>query len=405
MSLKNAIGGIGLIAGTSIGAAVLALPAATAQLGFLPTIGIYLVCWLFMSVSAIYILEANLLLGYGSNLLSMANRTLGKKGEIFTSIIYLMLFYSLTAAYLSGAGGWLVELISQNELSLIWGACITAGIVSCLLWLGTKIIDWSNRLLMLVLIGAFGGLIFLTFPEINPDFLQGQSLHFSAKQLDFSATPLIITAFGFSVIVPTLANYLHGNASQLRKVIIIGSFAPLLIYIVWLAVTMGAIPLTGEDSLLAIKNADNPQILLPKILAKISQAPQINLFANWFSISALLTSLLGISISLFDFLQDGLKLSQNNANKILIALITFVPPLVFIKFFPSAFTFALSFGGIFVAILLGILPTIMVWRARYTLKIEPLQKAFFGKKLAILNIGFFCFVIFIELQDIIARFL
>ena len=52
------LGGTLLIAGTSIGVGMLALPVATASGGFIPSIVVYLICWLFMLSSGLLILEA-----------------------------------------------------------------------------------------------------------------------------------------------------------------------------------------------------------------------------------------------------------------------------------------------------------------------------------------------------------
>ncbi|HKZ00308.1 MAG TPA: aromatic amino acid transport family protein, partial [Rhabdochlamydiaceae bacterium] len=52
------LGGILLVAGTSIGVGMLALPVATAAGGFVPSLLIYLICWIFMMCTGLLILEA-----------------------------------------------------------------------------------------------------------------------------------------------------------------------------------------------------------------------------------------------------------------------------------------------------------------------------------------------------------
>ena len=53
-------GGIALIAGTAIGAGMLALPCATYSLGFIPAALLLVLTWFFMTQTAFYFLEVNL---------------------------------------------------------------------------------------------------------------------------------------------------------------------------------------------------------------------------------------------------------------------------------------------------------------------------------------------------------
>ena len=57
--------------------------------------------------------------------------------------------------------------------------------------------------------------------------------------------------------------------------------------------------------------------------------PLISLVARSFSIFAIVTSFLGVSLSLMHFLADGLKLKEAGKGKALLLLLTFIPPLLF----------------------------------------------------------------------------
>ncbi len=393
MSLKNAIGGIALIAGTAIGAAVLALPVITAHLGFIQTILIYTLCWFFMTVGALYVLEVNLLVGYGANLISMAERTLGNVGKYFTWVVYLILLYALTAAYLSGVGAWINQGISHFNLNLPPFVCalIATALTLVVILLGTAVTDWINRFLMIGLISAFVTLLCVVMEHINVQMLLAPTTVVDARPL-----PLIITAFGSAIVVPTLTEYLHGKPKQLLYVILIGSLIPLLVYITWESAILGIIPLEGNPGLIQIQQHGHAATDITGALQSLLHNSLITQASAYFSIFALITSLLGVCLSLFDFLADGLHVHKNMKTRFKLSLITFVPPLCFIIFFPRGFTFALSFAGIFVAILLGILPAVMAWQGRYHLKeAKPLQ-VFGGKPMIVLTILFFIFVTLIE---------
>jgi len=393
MSLKNAVGGVALIAGTAIGAAVLALPVATAHLGFAQTTLIYIFCWVFMTLGALFLLEANLAVGYGVNLISMAQKTLGKPGKIFTWCVYLVLLYALTAAYLGGLSAWLQQSLEGFEkvpspfTSAIIGTLLTIMVIS----LGTAVTDWVNRILMIGLIGAFCSLLGLTVSHVETALLYSQG-----AQIDLRPIPLMITAFGSAIVIPSLTEYLHGNKKQLYHVVLIGSLIPLFVYLLWEFCIVGIIPLNGNDGLLHIQQHGHPVTDVPKALEKMLHNSMITTASSYFSIFALITSLLGVCLSLFDFLADGFNVSKNLKGKLLLSLITFVPPLIFVLYFPRGFNFALSFAGLFVALLLGILPALMVWQGRYRLKLEKPLVPFLGKPAIILTILFFLGVIGIE---------
>src|SRR3990167_3208262 len=103
MKINHFFGGILLISGTTIGAGMLALPVMTAFVGFFPSILIFSVCWLFMLMSAYFFLDVNLTFKGEANFISMVQSTVGKWGKIFSWIVYLLLLYSLTAAYISAS--------------------------------------------------------------------------------------------------------------------------------------------------------------------------------------------------------------------------------------------------------------------------------------------------------------
>lgn len=393
MSLKNAIGGIGLIAGTAIGAAVLTLPVSTAHLGFNQTLVIYLFCWFFMMMGALYLLEANLFVGFGTNLITMAEKTLGSFGKYFTWFIYLILFYALTAAYLVGAGDWINQSLSYFQINLppIGCALIATLLTVIVISLGTAITDWVNRLLMIGLIGAFSTLLFVTVEHV-----QIMPLFLLPNTFDLSPIPIIITGFGSAIVIPTITEYLHGKPRQLLSVVVIGSIIPLIVYVIWEFVILGIIPLSGSPGLLQIQQNGHPATDVPAALNTLLNNAWITKAASYFSIFALITSLLGVSLSLFDFLADGLHLRKNLRGRTLLVLVTFVPPLCFIIYFPHGFTFALSFAGIFVAILLGILPAMMVWQGRYRLILEKPLQIPGGKTMIIATLLFSLFVVGIE---------
>jgi tyrosine-specific transport protein len=160
---------------------------------------------------------------------------------------------------------------------------------------------------------------------------------------------------------------------------------------------VGIIPLVGETNLKTIQQHGNPVVELPIALQSLLQHPWVSKASTSFSIFALVTSLLGTSLSLFDFLADGLHVKKNLKGKLMLVVIAFLPPLLLSLFYPNGFVMILSLAGIFASILLGILPAMMVWGERFRLKTTSPLTVFGGKPLLVLTIVFFLFVIGVEL--------
>ncbi|MCB1084755.1 MAG: tyrosine transporter, partial [Chlamydiia bacterium] len=77
MKINHFIGGIFLVAGTTIGAGMLALPVMTSFVGFYPSIVIFLVCYLVMLATAFFFLDANFAVEGEVNLISISECLLG----------------------------------------------------------------------------------------------------------------------------------------------------------------------------------------------------------------------------------------------------------------------------------------------------------------------------------------
>jgi len=360
--VNKSLGGILLIAGTCIGAGMLALPIASAQAGFFPSIMLLLICWLSMWLTGLYVLEANLPLPEGANFISMSKATLGRPGEIVAWITYLLLLYSLMAAYLSGGGALVVQgmkSVWHTQVSSWVGPLPWIIVVGAIIYTGVKRVDLLNRLLMLGLIITFFILLFFTVPHIKLSQLSTEKFHYI-----WFALPVAITAFGYHVIVPSLRGYLHSDVKKLKRIILLGSLIPLLTYIVWELVVFGMIPLHGPEGLLGILKDGQPATQLSTALAFSLNNNWIVDGAEYFVFFALASSFLGIAFSLSDFIADGFSIKKTPVGRLLIIIITFIPPFLYATFFPKGFIIAVSYAGLFVAILHGILPALMVWAGR-----------------------------------------
>lgn len=351
------VGGTLLVAGTSIGVGMLALPVATAGGGFIPSVAIYLLCWLFMLGTGLLILEACIWMPKDANLITLSSRLLGKWGKAACWILYLFLFSCLMVAHIAGGGG-VVSDLTGGAIPNWLGTLIYVLIFSPVVYFGALWVDRFNLALMVGIVITYLFFATTTIHYVNPHLLM---------RMDWGkiwwALPIVFTAFGFQSLIPTLFNYMNRNVYKVRTALIVGTTIPLVIYLIWEFLILGIIPLEGQGGLLqAMKKGEsavNP-------LGLFIHNPTILTIGRSFAFFAMTTSYLGISVAFVDFLLDGLKLSKKGKSKgIVCALIFGIPTLVTLinpHLFLSALTIA---GGIGVALLLGAMPILMVWAGRY----------------------------------------
>ncbi len=382
------IGGILLIVGTSIGGGMLALPMATAAGGFIGALVMLFLGWMVMAAGAFLILEVNLWFPAGNNIISMAKQTLGRPGEIATWILYIGLLYALMSAYCSGGGDVIRGLLQHIDITIPqWlGACFFVLIFAGIVALGIRCVDLVNRGLMTIKFIFLFLLIFLSVPHVHFSFLTE-----SHPKYWFSAATIIITSFGFSIIIPSLRGYFHDDVRLIRKIILLGTFIPFAAYVLWILVIIGSIP---HEKLLLIKSATDPVTQLTHALSTELNSNWVKNIARTFTSICVMTSFLAVSLSLTDFLADGLGIVKKRKGALFIFAISFLPPLAIVIFYPKAFLLALSYAGIFCILLLVILPILMVWCGRYRKSIASGYQVFGGKwLLAVLMLISIAFIV------------
>ena len=381
--ISKPLGASLLVAGTQIGAGMLALPIATAAAGFWMTCGLFLVAFLFMLLSLFLLLEVNLWSHkISANIITMAKEHLGVVGLVVAWISFLLLLYSVAAAYISGGGSLLAEALNaglKTKVTPQHGIICFLIIFGFFVVFGTRAVDSVNRILMVGLIAAFAFLLTFTTPHIEVSRFEGGHPVYL-----WAAAPVVILSFTSHIIVPSLRTYLAGDLSHLKYALFWGSVIPLAFYLLWECIIVGALPSTGAMSLQAIASLDYPIAGITEALGKLYRIPAITLVVGFFSFFALVTSFFGVSLSLFDFLADGFNIRKNVLGKIALVLLMYLPPLFFVLFYPSGFLLAVGYAGVFVAILYGILPSIMIWKGRYIEKQEGPFRLFGGKIIPIL---------------------
>lgn len=357
-------GGILLIVGTTIGAGMLALPVATAQLGFTGSVILLIACWAIMTACSFLFLEVNLQLPDNSNLISMAGATLGKLGQAVAWIFYLLLLYSILSAYIAGGGDLFHYILGKQGIEIpLWSASlIFTALFGVIVYFGIRLVDYVNRGLMFGKMGAFVLLTLVVAPFVMSDNLVQGDLGYL-----IAPTSVKVTAVSFAclLIIPSLRTYFGGDVKSLRIAIFVGTLVPLLCYIAWDAVIMGVIPIEGAPGLKQILNSQNSNSDLVSALTILLGNKTITLVAKFFTAICMVTAFLSVSLSLSDFLSDGFRIPKKGLGKAFIFAVTFLPPITIALFFPNAFLLGLKCAGLSIIILMVFMPPLMAWRSRY----------------------------------------
>lgn len=353
------LGAILLILGTSIGAGMVALPVAAAQENYLTSLGLLFFSWLFMSFGAFALLEATLWFGKNKNIITIAKSTLGTPGQILTWFVYLFLLYSLLCAYISGISDvihvilWSIGIHSSHWMENILSVVLLGAII----YKGIRWVDVLNRGFMGAKFIIYIILLFALSPKINFNELNNIT-----STIQLSTLMVMITSFGYAIIVPSIVDYLDRDHKKVRNAVLIGSLIPMIIYAIWIAIIQGVIPRT---ELIHIASQGRTVVELIRAMQAHTGTHWIANFANVFMSICAFTSFLGVSLSMVDFMADGTAINKKSSKGWIVYFLTFIPPLLIVIADPNIFVKALSYAGIFCVVLLIILPLAMVIFGRY----------------------------------------
>lgn len=367
---RNILSGSLLIAGTTIGAGMLGIPSLTIKTGFFPAILITFLVWLFMLATGLLFLEVTLWMHKDANVLSMAERFLGKGGKIIAGGNFLFLYYCLMIAYTSAGAPLFADIFQLPiEPQGIFSYAIFSLIFLAVVAVGLKFIDRVNYILMAGLFISYGALLVVGVKDISLE-----KLSFQYWPSLFISAPVLFSAFGYHNVIPSLTFHFKENVKVMRKAIFWGTIIPLIVYILWQWVIIGTIPKELIEQSLA---AGEP---ITKSLQMLTGKTWIKQSGIFFSFFALVTSLLGVAFSMVDFLGDGLKWERTGKKRLLLSILTFLPPFIFASIDPSIFIAAITLaGGFGEAFLNGILPAWLVWQGRYKEKLTGQYQLFGGK--------------------------
>lgn len=370
--MKKQTGSIMLVAGTCIGTGMIALPMTLAKIGIVPSILFMLFTWILMYFTSLITVELNIQAGRGLALGALARRFSGKTAEAIGASSFKILSYALVSVYIYAGSSVVQALLESNnsqEYSFNIITSLYALVAFLLFLLPIKLIDYVNRFIFVGLMVVIAILIIGLVATINwsnlPLFTEGYG-EISAWQI---LIPVVFTSFGFQGSCHSFANYCNLNPKTLKRALLWGSFIPMMVYIIW------------NTSSLAVVYNDNPQFYnqiakgevevevgdLIKELSNIAKWQSMQLLVWWVTIFAIITSLLGVGIGLFDSIKAMLPMKEEGFKRnVLASIVTILPAYSVAILVPNAFINVLGFAGMILAIIAIILPIYLFYKAKIT---------------------------------------
>ncbi|MCK4870626.1 MAG: tryptophan/tyrosine permease [Gammaproteobacteria bacterium] len=381
---KNILPPSFLVAGNVLGVGILALPIKLGVSGFAPSILDLVVICLLMLISAFVIAERLPVDKANFDIPSFFHQELGSKGRWIAVVCNLILLYGVLVAYLSGISCMLHALfpfpVSRALLTSAYFLLATS-----LVLFGRKVLRRGNTILLIAIWICFGVLIASGTSDFHWHLLTYTDWRFLPIGL-----PVVVSAFHFHNIIPTVSNCVDRDKKALRKVITIGVTIGFVMNLVWVIVVMGSLPEFGPHKI-TIVNA-----FLHNMPATVPMTELLH--SHTFALSALLFATLAVTASyvangagLFGFIKDLTSTYIKSESTWLVGILAFLPPLVITLVYPNIFLDALDVvGGIGETILFAILPGIILVKLAKN-KSRPLRAI--GMMMAIIGAFIFIFIV------------
>lgn len=340
--------GVAILVGTGIGAGIMSLAFGARQAGFPVLVFWILVAGFFTTISMLYIVEVTLRTKKPLQLSGLAQKYVGSVGSWFMFAAVFVNSLGTLTAYTTGSGEVLANMLGMPKIvgSLLF--FIPAVIV---VWLGLKVLGAAEKVITSIMVIMVLMLILATMigPGIQVKYLSYTNLGYAIPVFS-----LVIFTFIAQYTVPELSRgFLKGNVKQLPRAIVVGMAITGILVIL---VPMSALGLTGPENVTEV--------------VTISWARTLGQWAffvaNIFTLFAFMTSFWAIGQTLLTNIVDKFRFPSEwdlKYRTISIALVM-VPPFIIAYTDTIGFVDILSITGSFAGVIMGILPILMLRRAR-----------------------------------------
>lgn len=361
------LGGTMIIAGTAIGAGMLALPMISAGMWLYWSLLLMVLTWLLMLRSSQAILEVNLHYEPGSSFHTLVRDTLGPVWSTINGIAVAFVLYILVYAYVSGGGSTVQQTImavTGNDPGTVMSSlCFSLVLIACVWW-STRFVDRLSVILMGGMVLTFilsmtGMLSQIRLPVLLDIGEKGSGG--GAVIFIWCALSTYLTSFCFHASVPSLVKYFGKEPVEINKCLRYGTLIAFICYVAWIVAADGII--SREQFKAVIAAGGNVGDLIRAAGSGIDSSFILRMLEA-FSFFAVATSFLGAGLGLFDYMADLCKFDDSVLGRAKTTLVTFLPPLLGGLIKPDGFLAAIGWAGLAATIWSVIVPALMLRASR-----------------------------------------
>ena len=331
--------------GTIIGAGILGIPYAVAQIGFLYGSLLIILLGIAFLFLNLFVGEIILRTKKQYQLTGYAGKYLGPWGKRIMSATLFLGIYGALTAYLIGEGTTLHAIFDIGTPLLYTLIFFFLGII--IIYFGVKATGKAELILISLLFVIIVLISIFSFNHLNLDNLQGANI--SRLLIPYG---IIMFAYIAAPGIPEMQEVLSKEKKKLRNAIIIGSIIPIFLYLLFTFIILGLISFDQFELL-------EPNQRIATIALSIYAHPLLGLFANILAILSMFTSFLTLGLALLEVYKYDYGFSHN-----LSFLLTFSFPLLVAVLNLSTFIAILGFTGAIAGGLEGILIILMYWKAK-----------------------------------------
>lgn len=345
--MSKFVNSVFLVSGTAIGSGLISLPLSAAKLGMRWTIGITLLAFLVAYKTSCLTVDLMKNRGRSLTIVELSNEISGGVAKTIAMTSLYVLSLALLCAYFAGTSSIFGSLFEINSVS---SAIICIAIFSILFLIRAQFFNKLNSVMMIILFFLILGVV-CTIPPNSSEFSKDVTYCDFATIMPF--LPIIFTSFGVQNVCPYVAEHMgFDDMKILKKVFLIGTLIPAVIYILWIYAVLARIYIFDQELYSKIlKGGVDVGVLVQSLCNSVNfqfEATALKLL----SLLAILTSAAGTGVGLI----SSLKETKFGRNKMLIPIITIGIPAALTLLIPNAFIRILSFGGMIATTFVIFLP-------------------------------------------------
>ena len=292
------------LVGTIIGAGVLGLPYTAARAGFWVTIAYIVGLGLMMLLVNLLLGEVVLKTRGHHQLCGLAERHLGKVGKYCMALSMVVGIYGALAAYTVGVGQTVSNL---TTLSPVVGGVVFYMMFLSIIWKSLDVLECAELLFetMKIIAVVLIAVLVLSSPSFSMENLQG--IYWNNVLYPFG---IVLFAFLGTATIPELHYSLKNNTVLFKKVILLGSTLPIIIYALFVLLIQGI-------------GGTHTQPIATLTLGMVLGVPGM-IMGSFFAIIAIVTSAIALGFCLKEMYQYDFHFSKMQSW----FLTVLVPPLL-----------------------------------------------------------------------------